>query len=460
MVRRRNLLFAFLSVLFLLGCQDIRGLTPTDGPSGQPSDAPTMGLVVLDIGQGDSILVISPHGKTMLVDGGNSSRDGYQVILPYLQSHGLEKLDVMVLTHPDADHVGGLPTILRIVPVDFVVATGQVHTTAIYAEFLREVKNSRDSRGTKVLRGMAGVGVPFDSAVDLEVLGPGEDAIAGHDKNNASIVIRLTFGQIGVLLAGDAEREEEMWMLSRGFSMLAQVLKVSHHGSSTGSNDLLLEAIGGDVGLISCGADNPYGHPHAEALERFAGYGLEIYRTDKQGTLEVITDGSWWWTEVTGREGSTGRGNDEGQVGRLETVRSSAGDRDQATEGNSEVLRGVIDSLEGDWALVALDDEQRLDWPRGRLPYGAREGMAIVLDLDTTEVESQVTRGVWEGVVAIRAQTDEQLFSIQLGQQWLTWPVARAFSPGDRIVVRMEMDLDDTERRRQMVQDLVRDLFE
>ncbi len=288
-MRRRATFLSGLLLLLLLGCL----CRPTPRPTSPPPGG-TMRVVALDIGQGDAILIISPHGKSMLVDGGNSSRDGREVILPYLRQHGFERLDVMVLTHPDADHVGGLPTVLRGIPVEVIVSTGQVHTTQIYAEFLTEVKNARDKRGATVIKGVAGAEIPFDADVRVEVLAPSDAAIRGDDKNNASIVLRLTYGAVSVLLTGDAEIEEESWLLKQGYDLAAQVLKVSHHGSHSGSGDAFLNAVHAEVGLISAGADNQYGHPHAEVLERLARHGVQVYRTDQVGTITVEIDGTGW----------------------------------------------------------------------------------------------------------------------------------------------------------------------
>lgn len=289
MTPRRKLPFLLiLAGILLFGCLAETTEVPV---TVQPPSGKSMQVVMLDVGQGDAILIISPSGKTMLVDGGNSSQDGQDVILAYLQTHGFDRLDVMVLTHPDADHVGGLPTVLRGIPVGAVVSTGQVHTTQIYAEFLQELKTARDEHGTKIIRGVAGASVPFDDAVQVQVLGPSEAAIEGEDLNNASVVLRLTYGQISVLLTGDAEMDEENWIIAQGGDLSAQILKVSHHGSKTGSNDALLNAIDAQIGLISCAADNRYGHPHAEALERLARHKVKVYRTDELGAIKVTTDG-------------------------------------------------------------------------------------------------------------------------------------------------------------------------
>jgi len=124
------------------------------------------------------------------------------------------------------------------------------------------------------------------------------------------------------------------------------------------------------------------------------------------------------------------------------------------------VLRGVIDGLEGEWAVVALDDEQRLNWPRDRLPPEAGEGVAVVLDVRAGfDVAAQQDVGAWTGVVAVQAQAAGEEMQIRLGAQWLHCPAVRGLSAGECVVVQMQADLDDTERRRRQVQSLVDDLF-
>jgi competence protein ComEC len=299
----RTLVVCCLVLVFgvlLAGCEvdwNWDWLTPLP-ESSTPLPDHAMRVVALDIGQGDAILIVSPNGKTMLVDGGNSSRDARDVILPYLARNGLDRLDVLILTHPDADHVGGLPEVLRSIPVGIGVATGQVHTTQVYAEFLQELQRARDEGGTQIVRGAEGVEIPFDPDVQLEVLGPSVEAISGEDMNNASIVLRLTYGEVSVLLTGDAETEEEAWMMAQGGALDAQILKVSHHGSNTASSAAFLDRVDPEVALISCSADNQYGHPHDEVLDRLSGRGVDVYRTDQDGTIEVMTDGAMYWVQT------------------------------------------------------------------------------------------------------------------------------------------------------------------
>jgi len=221
-------------------------------------------VLFLDIGQGDSILILSPGGYTMLIDGGNSSRDANEVIIPALHAYGYDELDFLVATHPDQDHIGGLVTVLQKVPVRYAVLTGQEHTTQTYEAFLKEISRLKSAGQLTPIK--ARRGTPFDT-------------------NNASIVIRLTYGAVSFLFTGDAENEEEAWILDQGGDVQAQILnKVSHHGGKTGTSEAWLNAVSPEVAVISVGADNHYGHPSSQVIERLARRKVKIYRCSTTGS--------------------------------------------------------------------------------------------------------------------------------------------------------------------------------
>jgi competence protein ComEC len=278
-----------LTTLLILGCRLINPATPTQPPL--PQDG-TLTVLFLDIGQGDSILVLSPGGHTMLIDGGNSSRDANEVIIPTLHAHGYDRLDFLVATHPDQDHIGGLVTVLQEVPVSCAMLTGQEHTTQTYEAFLGEISRLKNAGQLTPIQTRRGTSLDLDSALKVEVLAPGDDVVETEDTNNASIVIRLTYGAVSFLFTGDAGEEEENWILDQGSDLRAQILKVSHHGSKTGTSDTLLNAVSPEVAVISVGENNRYGHPNSQVIERLARRKTEIYRTDQQGTITVTTDGS------------------------------------------------------------------------------------------------------------------------------------------------------------------------
>jgi beta-lactamase superfamily II metal-dependent hydrolase len=195
----------------------------------------------------------------------------------------------MVVTHPDADHITGLPVVIENYPVANVALTGQVHTTRIYERLLTDIRDQE----LNAIETRTGTLIPFDSAVQVEVLGPDDRFVQDEgDSNNASIVIKLTYGTVSFMLTGDAENEEEQAILMSGADLRSTVLKVGHHGSRGSTSEAFLTAVGPQVGVISAGEGNRYGHPHQELLDRLQRAGVQIYRTDQHGTVTLTTDGS------------------------------------------------------------------------------------------------------------------------------------------------------------------------
>ena len=283
MTRTRLFTLLILLALLLSACF----LTPT--PTAPPPPGGTLTVAFLDIGQGDSILIRSPNGMTMLIDGGNSDRDANEVILPKLREWGAEKLDVMLPTQPDADHIGGLPEVLENFPVETVALTGQVHTTQVYERFLTDIRDTR----VNTIQVRTGTTIPFDPTLKIEVLWPEDRFVQDpNDRNNASIVFRLTYGQVSFMFPGDAEGQAERAILAGGADLRSAVLKVGHHGSRTSTSEAFLEAIDPQIAVISAGQGNRYGHPHPEVLDRLNQAGVQIYRTDLSGTITITTDGS------------------------------------------------------------------------------------------------------------------------------------------------------------------------
>lgn len=261
--------------------------TAIPGPPA-PTSGGTLTVAFLDIGQGDATLIRSPGGKTMLIDGGRGDSQALEVIIPKLQEWGVAKVDVMVATHPDADHIGGLPAVIENFPVETVALTGQVHPTQIYERFLIDVRDSVSN----AIQTRTGTTIPFDPALQVQVLGPEDDVVQRDDTNNASIVIKLTYGQVSFLFTGDAEELEEETILSHGVDLHSTVLKVGHHGSRSSTSEAWLNAVQPQVGVISAGLNNRYGHPHQEVLDLLNRFDVQIYRTDQQGTITIVTNGS------------------------------------------------------------------------------------------------------------------------------------------------------------------------
>jgi competence protein ComEC len=260
-------------------------------------------VMVLDVGQGDSLFVVFPRGKSLLIDGGgafggfagrqlqkgNAIDPGEEAVSPYLWSRGYQRLDVVALTHAHQDHLGGLTAILENFRVGKLWIGREVASPAVARlEHLAAEKNIRvehEARGqTFDWDGVqGGIFWPEISSADT----------ARAAKNNDSLVLRLHYGNRTVLLPGDAEKEAEHEMLagSDGVDLRADVLKVGHHGSKNSTTEDFLAAVRPQVAIISAGEDNPYGHPSQELLQRLELAGVRVLRTDRDGAIHVLTDG-------------------------------------------------------------------------------------------------------------------------------------------------------------------------
>jgi competence protein ComEC len=252
-------------------------------------------VAFLDVGQGDAIFIQTPSGKQVLVDGGPSetvllSQLGRQ--MPFWD----RTLDMVVLTHPDSDHITGLVGTLERYEVDTVIHREMEVESAIYDYWLELV----EGEGAAVYQGQAGLRLTLDDGLDMVVLHPGAELVSGTeaDTNNNSVVARLTYGQVSVLLSGDIEAEVEQALVGahRDASLQSTVLKAAHHGSCSSTTQAFLETVDPEVVVISVGAENTFGHPCDEVLERLSD--VPTYRTDEQGVVEIISDGARVWVEV------------------------------------------------------------------------------------------------------------------------------------------------------------------
>jgi competence protein ComEC len=252
-------------------------------------------IVVLDVGQGDATLLRSPAGRWILLDAGPRTRTfdaGERRVLPYLRRRGIHHLELMILTHPDMDHVGGAASVLTDLPVTGILGPGLPAGTEAFLDALGAA--SAEDRPWITVR--AGDSLNLDGMA-LRILAP-EDSLPGVEaegNNAASLVLELRFGSFAALLTGDAPALSEDGFLPRVLSDRIQILKVGHHGSSTSTTPGLLRRIEPAVALISVGRRNRFGHPHPEVLARLAHLGTQVFRTDRQGTLTVRArdDGSY-----------------------------------------------------------------------------------------------------------------------------------------------------------------------
>jgi beta-lactamase superfamily II metal-dependent hydrolase len=264
----------------------------------------TLAITFIDVGQGDSILIIFPNSKTMLIDGGE--RDSSEKVLATIRDHGLSRLDVIVATHPHADHIGGLIDVINSdIDIGYVVDSGQIHTTRTFEDLLDAI----EAKQIPLEAAREGSSINLDPSVKLDFLNPTVPLPDGIEDeiNNNSVVMKLTYGNFTALFTGDMEQYvEERLVRERKAALDADVLKVGHHGSRYSSTDPFLQAVSPEVAVISAGANNSYGHPHQEALERIDAAGTEhIFRTDVDGTITLTTEGGNDYSIFTERTGET-----------------------------------------------------------------------------------------------------------------------------------------------------------
>jgi competence protein ComEC len=238
----------------------------------------------LDVGQGDAIL-IQKGNQQILIDGGPSPEAITNELgekLPFWE----HTIELVVLTHPHDDHLAGLVEVLRRYEVKQVLESGIEYDSPTYDEWHRLI----EEKGIKRTIAQAGQRIELEDGVRLDVLHPQTTLLQGTDDdvNNNCLVLRLAYGDVSFLFTADLEEEGERCLLEKGIELQSTVLKVGHQGSADSTSPNFLNAVQPQVAVISVG-DNPYGHPHQEVLDRLNG--TELFRTDKKGTIELITDG-------------------------------------------------------------------------------------------------------------------------------------------------------------------------
>jgi beta-lactamase superfamily II metal-dependent hydrolase len=258
-----------------------------------PASGEQLKAVVLDVGQGDSILIVAPGGKSVLVDAGEPG-DG-KVVLDALKRHGVEQLDLFIATHAHADHIGAADEVIDKVPVGRVLYSGVPNPTRNYEDFLKAVER----KGIELVRAAPDQTFELGGGAVLRVLGPTEPFFkkddlrsGGNEPNANSVVARLDYGEFSMLLTGDAEMQTEERLMRQGANVKADVLKVGHHGSKYATSEDFLRAGEFKTAIISAGAANRYGHPSQEVLDRLRAARVRVYRTDFQGEVVITTRGT------------------------------------------------------------------------------------------------------------------------------------------------------------------------
>ncbi|MFC5774209.1 ComEC/Rec2 family competence protein [Ectobacillus antri] len=238
-------------------------------------------VTFLKVGQGDSTLLSLPNGKHILIDGG--PHEAGEAVIHKLIEKRIKKLDLVISTHPDMDHIGGLIQVIQQVPVTMILDSGKHYYSLTYRMYIRSVKE----RKIPFIAAKEGQFLPLDPNISIRVLNDGKKKDAN---NESSIVLQVRYNKADFLLMGDADVATEKRIIDR-YSVHADVLKIGHHGSYTSSSARLLTSANPQFVVLSYGKGNPYGHPHQSVMKRLRKYGMQVYST-VSGDIEFQTDGS------------------------------------------------------------------------------------------------------------------------------------------------------------------------
>ena len=251
-------------------------------------------VTFIDVGQGDSIFIKTPGGKNVLIDVGGtpywkqSNYDpGEEVVVPFLETQKIKKLDFVIATHADGDHIGGMPAVLKKFPVGLLCENGIVSDQPEYEEMHKVIDSERIA--TSVLK--QGDSFDVDPSVKFEIFTPPRDFYFEGENNNA-VAVRLAYGDVSFIFTADIEYEAEDFAIKTyGDKVRSNILKIGHHGSATSTSERFLKAVNPEIAVISVGKYNTFGHPYSGVLAKLQDADINIYRTDEDGNITVRTDG-------------------------------------------------------------------------------------------------------------------------------------------------------------------------
>ena len=279
-----KLRWKFLAILLLASC-----LHQGQKVFHQLSGA-TLNLTFFDVGQGDAALVETPNGKHFLIDVGRWQPDynsAKYIIIPHLKEEGIDKLDAIFLSHPHADHIGGILEIISTIPIDTIYNSGTSYDSKLYESYYQQA----DEQKIPIKPLKAGDEIALDPALRMFVYGP-QKSIAQSNVNNRSLILELIYGDTEFLFMGDAEEEQEKNILAAYPELLnTDLLKVGHHGSKTSSNSFLLQATTPKIGIVSLAKSNRFGHPHRQASKRLNKNISLLHFTSLEGAIQYTSDG-------------------------------------------------------------------------------------------------------------------------------------------------------------------------
>jgi len=286
----RLILVIFMVILSLFGCMEANeNLTPIEEDIFSEAIVDEADEVLgnlkihfIDVGQGDCIF-IQVNDKNILIDGGPNIAE--KKVKNYLKNLGIKNINYLIATHPHEDHIGGLDSILKNFKVESVYAPKIITTTTDFKDIIFEL--NKESKKINIAE--KGLTINLDYRSSLNFLSPEDKKY--DNLNNYSTVIKLNYGNISFLFTGDSEMLIENELLSSNDNLSAHILKVGHHGSKTSTSKEFLKKVAPKYAVISCGIGNDYGHPDKQVLNSLKLQGIECYRTDKDGTIIIYTNG-------------------------------------------------------------------------------------------------------------------------------------------------------------------------
>ncbi|MEG0050603.1 MAG: ComEC/Rec2 family competence protein [Terrisporobacter sp.] len=268
MIKKINTIIIIFLLLFLNGCRKYDNF---------------LCINIIDVGQGDCILVSTPDKKNILIDAGDENSE--KIVKSYLKHHKIKKLDVIIATHLDKDHIGSLDYIIDNFKVDKIYTPNQIDNSTHYNNLIKSCKD----KNLKINYLSKGDNISFTKDINLSVLSP---SYISQDNNPNSIVLNLRYINMDFLFTGDCEESNELDMINSYNLEDVDFLKIAHHGSSSSSTDNFIKEVSPTIGVISCGYKNQYGHPHKSTLDTLRKYSVATYRTDHSGDLVFYCDGN------------------------------------------------------------------------------------------------------------------------------------------------------------------------
>lgn len=347
---KKKQILSVIAVIAVL-CAGIYGLFNGYNDTSQLSNlkAPENGTSVvvnfIDVGQGDSGFIQLPDGKCMLIDAGEA--EYADTVIDKIRSLGYSKIDYLVATHPHIDHIGGMKGVIEAFKIGEIFMPKASADTKTYERLLQAISD----KGLSVTAAKAGKLIYSDESLCIKFIAPVSDTY--DELNNYSAVVRLEYGATSFLFMGDAEElaEKEMLETYSKSELKADVLKVGHHGSKYSSCASFLRAVNPDYAVIEVGKDNPYDHPHIDAVRRLKLIGARILRTDEMGDIAITSDGS--------------------------------------TLTVNQYMKFIIDRFEGSFALCETEEGKTVDVPKVVLPPRAKEGDVISVTIDKEETQKR-----------------------------------------------------------------------